>query len=152
MVDLSLAKNRFDSEILELIPHRPPMLLINSIDSLNQTSSSALVFVDSQAPFFEENLGVPSWIGLEYMGQTAALIAGFQLREGLAKPHLGLLLGTRIYTANNAYFEPNTKLLVDCSEQAVVGESLITFDCTIRDYPSGRQLAQASLSVFRKAH
>ncbi|MFT4630811.1 MAG: putative hotdog family 3-hydroxylacyl-ACP dehydratase [Dinoroseobacter sp.] len=152
MVDLSLAKNRFDPVILQLIPHRPPMLLINRVESLDQTSSSAFVFIDSQAPFYEANLGVPSWIGLEYMGQTAALIAGFQLREGLAKPHLGLLLGTRSYTANSTYFTPNTKLLVECSQLAVVGESLITFDCTIRDYPSGQQQAQASLSVFRKPY
>lgn len=152
MVDLDLANSRFDPEILELIPHRPPMLLINRIESLNLTSSSALVFIDPQATFYEQDLGVPSWIGLEYMGQTAALIAGYQLREGLAKPHLGLLLGTRTYTAYNAYFETATKLLVECRQQAVVGESLITFDCTIRDYPSGRKLAQAGLSVFRKAH
>ncbi|MBX2849937.1 MAG: hypothetical protein KTR16_16550 [Acidiferrobacterales bacterium] len=138
-----------DPEILELIPHRPPMLLINKISALDQNSSQAIVTIDANAPFVESQ-GVPSWIGLEYMGQTAALIAGYQLREGLTQPHLGFLLGTRNYRAEQAYFNIDSELLVSCQEAALVGDSLATFDCTIQSRDDMQILATANLSVFRK--
>lgn len=144
-----MSSSDIDPQILELIPHRPPMLLINKIQSLNETGSQAIVVIDSDAPFVQPN-GVPSWVGLEYMGQTAALIAGYQLREGLTKPHLGYLLGSRNYSAEQAYFDLGSQLLVSCTEAALVGDSLATFDCTIENNESKQVLAKASLSVFRK--
>lgn len=145
---------RFDPQLYELIPHRPPMLLINEVVAVDQRSSSSIVTIDSEASFFEANKGVPSWVGLEYMGQTAALIAGHQLKEGLIEPHLGFLLGTRAFKAEQAYFEPDTLLLVSCSEKALVGDNLATFDCSISlhnpDPNDNVVLASASLSVFRR--
>ncbi|NND00086.1 MAG: 3-hydroxylacyl-ACP dehydratase [Gammaproteobacteria bacterium] len=141
---------RFDPQILELIPHRPPMLLINALESVSADASSADVLIDRHAPFFQPGLGVPSWVGLEYMGQTAALIAGYQLREGLVKPNLGFLLGCRFYHAYQEYFDPSTRLSVSCNQAALVGESLATFNCTISKGSSDQILAEASLSVFRK--
>jgi len=129
---------QIDPEILELIPHRAPMLLINKIVSLSAKNSSAIVIIDEHASFSQPE-GVPSWIGLEYMGQTAALIAGYQLR-----------LGTRQYLANTDFFCKGQELLVGCEEAALVGDSLATFTCTIEDNSNQQNLATASLSVFRK--
>lgn len=142
--------SRFDSQIFDLLPHRPPMLLINKVSELSATQSSAEVIVDKEAPFCGEN-GVPAWVGIEYMGQTAALIAGYQLQQGLAEPHLGFLLGTRRFQAEVSHFSIGTVLIVSCMEKALVGDSLATFDCEIREQSSGTLLATASLSVFRKA-
>ena len=144
-----MRSSEIEQEIFELIPHRPPMLLINKIQSLNENASQSIVVIDSQTPFVQDS-GVPSWIGLEYMGQTAAMIAGFQLREGMTKPHLGFLLGSRNYSASQSYFTVGTQLLVSCKEAALVGDSLATFDCTIQDNQSMQEIATASLSVFRK--
>ncbi|MGH1540314.1 MAG: 3-hydroxylacyl-ACP dehydratase [Arenicella sp.] len=141
---------RFEPELFELIPHRPPMLLINDIVSVDATCSSALVRIDELASFYTAELGVPVWIGIEYMGQTAALIAGYQLKQGLMEPHLGFLLGTRRYNTEVEYFAPGSVLLVECSEKALVGDDLATFACTIRYNGSDEVLAEASLSVFRK--
>jgi len=129
---------RFDSDVLEMIPHREPMLLINKLESVDQKRSQASVIIDSETPFYQQGKGVPSWIGLEYMGQTAALIAGHQVKEGLSEPHLGFLMGSRKYETVVEYFE------------ALVGESLATFNCTISNSKTGVILANALLSVFRK--
>ncbi|MDC8829460.1 ApeP family dehydratase [Alteromonas gilva] len=145
--------SRFDSRLFELIPHRPPMLLINEVLSVDEKSSSARVRVDEASPFFEKGHGVPAWIGLEYMGQTAALIAGHQLQQGLVSPHLGFLLGTRAFKAECSYFEAG-QYTVRCDEKAIVGDGLATFDCFIETYQENSQtmtcLATASLSVFRR--
>lgn len=144
---------RFDSRLFELIPHRPPMLLINTVLSVDETSSSSIVIVDEVSPFFEDGKGVPTWIGLEYMGQTAALIAGHQLELGRVTPHLGFLLGTRAYKTTHNYFTPGT-YKVRCEEKAVVGDGLATFACFIENEPQDGSdiqcLATASLSVFRR--
>lgn len=139
----------FDSQLLDLLPHRPPMLLINTVVKLSATQSLAEVLVDKQASFYS-SAGIPAWVGIEYMGQTAALIAGYQLQQGLTQPHLGFLLGTRCFQANVTHFKVGAVLLVSCVEKAVVGESLATFDCEIHDKKSNTLLANAGLSVFRK--
>jgi len=143
-------KDRFDPEILALIPHRQPMLLINQLLSVSANSSQALVVIDEQTPFFQNGYGVPAWIGLEYMGQTSALIAGHQRREGLLEPHLGFLMGSRKYQSRVAYFKDQQLLVVSCKEAALVGDSLATFSCTINDEDSGQEIASALLSVFRR--
>ncbi|MFC3095371.1 hypothetical protein DRW07_16050 [Alteromonas sediminis] len=146
--------SRFESKILDLIPHRPPMLLINRILALDVSESSALVIIDEQTPFFEEGKGVPAWLGLEYMGQTAAMIAGHRLELGLIEPHLGFLIGTRAYKATCDYFEPGCSLQVTSRESAMVADGFAKFDCEIAVYDSALKnqdtIATASLSVFRR--
>jgi len=141
---------RFDPKVLEMIPHREPMLLINKLESVDQKRSKASVIIDSETPFYQQGKGVPAWIGLEYMGQTAALIAGHQVLEGLSEPHLGFLMGSRKYETTVEYFEPESKLIIVCEEAALVGESLATFNCTISNFHTDAILATALLSVFRK--
>ena len=144
-------ESRFDSEILDLIPHREPMLLINHLLNVSANASEALVVVDQKTPFYQtENSGVPAWIGLEYMGQTSALIAGHQRREGLIEAHLGFLMGVRKYQTNVPYFNQGENLVVLCEEAALVGDSLATFNCTIRTQKNSQELATAMLSVFRR--
>lgn len=140
---------RFDPQLFDLLPHRPPMLLVNKVVELSATQSAAEVIIDADAPFYHES-GIPSWVGIEYMGQTAALIAGYQLQQGLSEPHLGFLLGTRRFQAEVSRFAAGSVLLVSCVEKAIVGDSLATFDCEIRDQSSDLVLATANLSVFRK--
>ena len=139
----------FEDVILRYLPHRPPMLLVNRLLEISQNHSIAKIWIDEQAPFFTE-AGVPAVIGIEYMGQTAALIAGYQLERGLTEPHLGFLLGTRNYTCQQEFFLPNQTLLVECREKALVGDSLATFDCQIKLENQKDVIAQSNLSVFRK--
>lgn len=140
---------RITEDILRYLPHRPPMLLLNRIVEINQSHAVAQVWIDEQASFFT-SAGVPTVIGIEYMGQTAALIAGYQLEQGLAQPHLGFLLGTRSYSSEQDYFVPNQTLLVECREKALVGDSLATFGCEIKIAKQKDVIATANLSVFRK--
>ncbi|MBL4851592.1 MAG: hypothetical protein JKY90_04840 [Gammaproteobacteria bacterium] len=141
---------RFDSRLLSLIPHRPPMLLINRIVNVSEKQSSAIVLIDEKTPFFDLKHGVPAWIGIEYMGQTAALIAGYQLEQGLVEPHLGFLIGARSYQAQQDYFPPGKSIQVHCQEEAVVGNELASFNCKIYYDDINDWLAQASLSVLRQ--
>lgn len=142
---------RFDPKLFDLLPHRPPMLLINKIIDVQKTQSHAEVLIDEESSFFQTNKGVPAAVGLEYMGQTAALIAGYEkLQDPNAEIRLGFLLGSRKYQTQTPYFETNKVLDVECTEGALVGESLANFNCTIKYQGEEEVLASASLSVLRK--
>ena len=137
-----------DPQLYALIPHREPMLLIDQVLRVAQDSSAAQVDINRDSSFFVVNQGVPAWIGLEYMGQTAALIAGYQLQQGLTRPHLGFLLGTRQYAMHTTWFREGDRLVVECEQVAITGEQLAQFQCTIRR--GDDMLATAKLSVYRK--
>ncbi len=139
-----------ENKIYSLIPHREPMLLIDSLISVNESSSEAELSITNKSSFYTEGLGVPSWIGVEYMGQTAALIAGHQLELGTVEPHIGLLLGTRKYSTTTSWFTLGSTLRVSCEQIALVGNNLATFLCNITDQKTSQVLANAKLSVFRK--
>ena len=81
------------------------MLLIDRLVSVATNSASAQVSIHQGVTFFQQGKGVPSEIGIEYMGQTAALIAGYQLELGMTPPHVGFLLGTKRYSTSVAWFE-----------------------------------------------
>lgn len=144
------SKTNVDPRLLELMPHRPPMLLIQHLIQVNETGADAALCIDNNCVFFEEGKGVPAWIGLEYMGQTAALIAGYQLAQGLVSPHLGFVLGTRRYRAKLPYFLPGSRLSVSCRQLALVGDSLANFACEIQPQGTDEVFATASLAVIRK--
>lgn len=139
-----------DPRIYSLIPHREPMLLIDRIIDLGDNFSKSEISISPESSFFEKGKGVPAWIGVEYMGQTAALIAGYQLQQGKVTPHLGLLLGTRKYEAKVPWFRDGDILQIHCSEIAVVGNQLANFLCEIYRQSDQALCATAKLSVFRK--
>lgn len=139
-----------DARIYDLIPHREPMLLIDRIINLGDNFSETEISITPDSSFFETGKGVPAWIGIEYMGQTAALIAGYQLQQGKVTPHLGLLLGTRKYQVKTAWFAEGDLLQVKCTEIAVVGNQLANFLCEIYRKSDQTLYASAKLSVFRK--
>ncbi len=139
-----------DKRLIELLPHRSPMLLLDRFVEVSNTSARSEITIACESPFYVRELGVPSWVALEYMGQTAALIAGFQLEQGTVAPHLGFLLGTRKFKANTDYFSLGCSLFITCEELAVVGDSLATFSCEVKNKCNDELLATAQLSVMRK--
>ena len=136
-------------QLFSLLPHRPPMLLLNRVIAVDNKKSEAEVIITADSPFFIADKGVPAWIGIEYMGQTAALIAGYQQQKQPKKElQLGFLLGTRRYSAHVDWFFSGKPLYIYCEEEAIVGDSLATFSCRIE---ADQVLAQANLTVYRKA-
>lgn len=140
-----------DLSLHALLPHRGPMLLLTDVIEVDDEHSVARVAISPQSPFFEPDKGVPAWIGLEYMGQTAALIAGYQRQAGELDPHLGLFLGTRKYQADTGWFAPDSQLIVRGAQKAVSQGTLATFSCRISgDQDDSPVLAEAVLSVYRQ--
>ena len=157
--DNNLDQGAFD--LSKLLPHRPPMLLLSQVIHVSDESAMAMTSINARSLFFVSDKGIPSWVGLEFMGQTAALIAGYQQQQGQLPPHTGFLLGSRAYKSTQAWFPPEQHYVVHCQQDALLGEQLASFRCVIHeceDEPpqdttelTGTAVASALLTVYRQA-
>lgn len=134
-------------KVAELVPHRASMCLL---DSVVDAGADWLI---AKAEIRADNIfclpaGVPTWIGIEYMAQTIAALAGLrELQQGSAVK-LGFLLGTRKYSVNQPYFTVGSILKIKV-EEVILGENgLGAFDCQIESDANNCK-AEGSLNVFQ---
>jgi len=131
--------------ITELLPHQPPMILLDDLISYNETAAVALVMI-SEASLFRAGDGVPVHVGLEYMAQTCGAHAGAIARDQGQPVRIGLLLGTRQYRAHVPGFRLGDRLTVTV-RVLYTDEQMGAFDCRIeRD---GELAAEARLNVYQ---
>ena len=78
----------------QLLPHDHPMILIDNIVACREHGLTATVTIHERSPFVETD-GVPSWIGIEYMGQAIAAYAGLRARRDGVPVRIGFLVGSR---------------------------------------------------------
>jgi len=139
------------------------MVLINGVESFDQEKKSLAAFVKitPESPFFvtsgelvgdggERNSGgVPSWVAIEYMAQTAAaLVCRMEHVENPGAPSKpGLLLGTRRLVLDLPRFDEGSTYHVR-AELAYYDAAVAAFDCRIAD-DSGQVVATAMLNAFR---
>lgn len=136
-----------------LLPHGGPMVLIGEPASSDGTWAEASVRIGEDSLFFTPGLGVPSWVGTEYMAQTIALYAGVGRRREGKDIQIGLLIGCRRYEVETAYF-PLGSLLNIQVEETWRDDQMAVFECTITESgakPDTAPLAKAQINVFSPA-
>ena len=138
-------------ELLALLPQRPPMVLIDGVESFDDAGHSLVAFIKitPDSPFFVLGSGVPSWVAIEYMAQAAAALVGRfdQLTAPGAPPRPGFLLGTRKLSLEIERFEEGATYHIFAGESFSDGDAA-AFECRISD-SSGRVVASAILNAFR---
>jgi predicted hotdog family 3-hydroxylacyl-ACP dehydratase len=128
-----------------LLPHGPPMILLDEVLSSDETSLSAALTIRENSLFLEAR-GVPAHIGIEYMAQACGAYAGLKALERGEPVRIGLLLGTRGYEARVRWFHVADYLVVSVSETYRDGH-MGAFDCRI---DRQRELvATAQLNVYQ---
>ena len=130
---------------VDLLPHKPPMVLIDAVRAWGEGRLEATVAVRPGISFFVPEQGVPAYVGMEYMAQACGAYAGLQAMVAGEPVRVGLLLGTRRYLAQVGWFEPGQALDIKIVELFRDG-SIGMFDCRIEH--EGRTLATAQLSVY----
>lgn len=134
----------------ELIPHRPPMALIDAVESFDADVRRlvARVSIDDASPFFSDG-AVPGWVAIEYMAQTAAALAGCWDRtiRPDSPPRPGLLLGTRRLTLGLDAFKAGRTYFVTAVNEFNDDEAA-SFSCSISD-DAGAVVASAVLNAYR---
>lgn len=130
--------------IAELLPHRPPMLLLDAVVAFDEESIECTVEIRESATFFEPG-GVPAWVALEYCAQAIAAYAGLKARSTGGQPRMGLLVAAREFSLQTAVFRAGERLLIRAHRE--FGEERVgRFSCQV--LCEGAAVANASLSVY----
>ena len=130
--------------VRELLPHDPPMVLLDRIVNYGESTLTAEVDVGQDSMLCGDD-GVPGWVGIEYMAQAVAAHAGFQARLEDKEPTIGYLLGTRAYKITVPVFPIGATLSIHI-ESLFVEMGLGAFACRIdMDGP----VASATINVYQ---
>lgn len=131
----------------EFVPHSSPMVLLDKIVDFEQNSLTAQFQVTDQSRFYCPELkGIESWMGIEYMAQAVAALAGVRAYLVGQPVKLGFLLGTRKFEIYQTLFATNQTYQVVITELFMDDFGLGAFDCSILHNES--LVCQAKLNVF----
>lgn len=132
-------------DILDIIPHKPPMALIDKVVEFTPETITAVVTITDQSLFFQ-NGGVPSYVGIEYMAQAVAAWNGLIARQNNLPGGIGYLLGTRKMKLIIENFKEGSHLEIKGRCKFTDGE-IASFECSI--HLDGTEVASAALTVFQ---
>lgn len=131
---------------MEVLPHRPPLLLLSRIVAWDADSLDGEVDVDDTNPFAEPGRGVPRWAALEFMAQAVGALDGIRLREADRGVPPGYLLGTRRLGQLDGYFPLGARLSIHVKEILSDTNGLGIFACSLDD---GERSLACQLTVYR---
>ena len=133
----------FRPKLTSLIHHRKAMLLLDDYD-INDDGFCAFVRHERPHVFTQPDGSVPSWVGIEYMAQTASAWAGWRHLKENEKIQYCLLLSVRHYTSYIENFKQHKCLNILVNEVRRI-RSLGIFACKINDV-EGNLLVQAQIT------
>jgi predicted hotdog family 3-hydroxylacyl-ACP dehydratase len=130
-----------------LVPHAAGMLLLDRVLSHEATRTVCATSADRSPLFANPDGSVPSWVGIEYMAQCAAVHGTLAHRSRGEAPRPGLLLGSRRLELHADAFAAGDPLEVVARHHR--GDSgLVAFDCSIRSPSSGETLVEGRVNLY----
>nr|WP_294527583.1 hypothetical protein [uncultured Rhodopila sp.] len=130
--------------IAELLPHAPPMVMLDAVIGHTAESLTAGLTIRADAPFFVPDSGVPCHAGIEYMAQACGAFAGLEAHLAGKPVRLGFLLGTRRYQGFVAWLPEGWHVTVTATVVLREGPMGV-FDCRIRHGEDDVAMAQLTL-------
>ncbi|WP_035386870.1 hotdog family protein [Ferrimonas senticii] len=134
--------------LAKYLAHRPPMILIDQLVNYQPDQLTVAVTPSPHAPFFDDAIdGVPSWVGIEYMAQAVATLAGIEAEANGEPIRIGFLLGTRRYQIHQPQFDRNCCYHVSVNRLYQDDDGMAAFDCLIQQQQ--QPVAEARINVFQ---
>ena len=131
----------------QILPHRGRMVLLDELLDYGPEYVSCAVMIRRDTLFCDGERGVPSWVGIEYMAQTASTYAGVpEARAGLPAS-ICLLLGARRYQAESPYFSIGARLRIVAELLLRDENDLAAFDCKI--YHDEKIVARGDIKAYK---
>ena len=135
-----------NSELTGMLPHASSMLLVDRLVSSNDCSIVIEAIIKDDYPFTNGIVG--SWIGLELMAQSAAVLSRLRNSDNSPEPSLGFLLGSRSFIAHIPEFIPGQKVTIEIQlDLGSLAQSTITASGIIKD-DSGRPICEGTFTLL----
>lgn len=138
----------FKGSIKDIVPHDPPMVLLDRYISSDDVSLIAEVDISETSAFFEPGQGVPAYVGIEYIAQAISAFNGLSDYTQGKPVQLGFLLGSRKVEISQAYFAPQSTITVSVRVSFNDGEMAV-FDGEI--LCAGDVLVKGRINAFQPA-
>ncbi|MBR9970187.1 hypothetical protein [Magnetospirillum sulfuroxidans] len=131
--------------MVELLPHRPPMVLLDALRCFDDESAIAVAVMRPDHPFIRPQ-GVPAHVGMEMMAQACGAHVGALARSAGGAVQVGFLLGTRGYGASQPWFPLGAELEIEV-HRVFQEDGMGVYDCRI--VVGGAEIAQARLNLYQ---
>lgn len=134
-------------EIVELLPHRPPMIWLDEVVAHEQDLVRCALALRKEHVFLEQGQ-VEAVVSIEWMAQTVGVLVGLYDRRRSLSPRPGYLIAI----PEAEFFVEQFQLgdLLSLQARRVWGdETLGSFECQVER--AGSIAARAQLSVYRRA-
>ena len=143
-MNLSDAK---DLPVARLLPHAPPMILIDRAVSVDTENFEAEVTIRPDS-LFCDGAKVDAWVGVEYMAQAVAAFAGAEAAAAGRAVKTGFLLGTRSYECRVSSFPVGSVVRIGVKKILHEPNGLSVVECTLRAQGEDSPWVTADLTVF----
>ncbi|MCG9697841.1 hotdog family protein [Shewanella sp. Isolate11] len=135
-------------DVAEVIPHRAPMILIDRLLAHQTDTLLTETHISTSSAYFDaQSQSVPNYVGIEYMAQSIAALAGV---EAIAKQQaikIGFLLGSRKLKLHIPAFALGESYQTRVSRLYQEESGLAVFDCQILHHD--QIVAEANINVFQ---
>lgn len=140
-------------DIARLLPHQPPMRLLDRVVGWEQRRVEAEVDVRAGASFFRPGVGIPAYVGVEYLAQAAAVCFALLARDSEPQgeagvPRPGMLVACRRYDSLSSAFPDGAVLAIRVWPASSPDGALVRFAGEIH---RGGLVASGELSVYSPA-
>lgn len=135
--------------VATLLPHRGPALLIDAVLAETPDGIRVAAHITPAHPYFVPGRGVPAWVGIELMAQAIAARAGLTAERTHTAPGSGMLLGTRRYHTQRAYFPEGARLEISARREFSDESGVVACACEITC--GGETLSAATIIVMKTA-
>ena len=132
--------------IEQVVPHGPPMILLDQLDHYDQESVNCSLTIQPDS-LFCDGKQIPAWVGIEYMAQTIAAYSGAHARDSGEEVVIGFLVGTRKYQSHIHHFIVGDQLTIHANKVIMGENGLGVFECKI--LRQDQVVAEANLNVFQ---
>ncbi len=131
--------------LTELLPHRPPMLLLDELVAAEDASVTCRVTLRDDSPFVRDGKA-PALVALEYFAQAVAALFAFKSYGSGAPPFRGLLLGARELDLSTPTLSVGETFEVLCREHWSSGP-VAHYQCALSG--AHERLAAGAITVLR---
>lgn len=133
-------------KISDLLPHDPPMVLLDRYISSSDAELVAETDITPSSQFYCDGLGVPAYIGIEYIAQAVSAFNGVADHQQGRAVRPGFLLGSRKVQVFADYFTPGALVVTHVEMSFNDGEMAVFEGQVLQD---GQLKVKARINAYQ---
>lgn len=134
--------------VTEVVPHRDPMILIDALLAHGPDTLLTQTDITKQSPYFDAAIdAVPNYVGIEYMAQSIAALAGVEAKSRGEAIRVGFLLGSRKLKMHLPHYKLGESYQTRVTRLYQEESGLAVFDCQV--FHGDTLVAEANVNVFQ---